>query len=89
MGTRRIERGNYTSTEFRTRVEFGYRFNGLGFATLTPFAAVEAAQLRTDGFNETPVAGTGLFALNVRGQTASSVPMFFGAPLGPKKLLRR
>ena len=76
-----ILRGNFTSTEFRTRVEFGYRFEGLGFATLTPFYAVEAAKLRSDGFNETAIAGAGLFALNVRGQTASSVPMFFGARL--------
>ena len=49
--------------------------------TLTPFYAVEAAKLRSDGFNETAIAGAGLFALNVRGQTASSVPMFFGARL--------
>ena len=49
--------------------------------TLTPFYAVEAAKLRSDGFNETALAGAGLFALNVRGQTASSVPMFFGARL--------
>ena len=76
-----ILRGNFTSTEFRTRVEFGYRFTMAPGVTLTPFYAVEAAKLRSDGFNETAVAGAGLFALNVRGQSASSVPMFFGARL--------
>ena len=76
-----ILRGNFTSTEFRTRVEFGYRFTMAPGVTLTPFYAVEAAKLRSDGFNETAIAGAGLFALNVRGQTASSVPMFFGARL--------
>ena len=76
-----ILRGNFTSTEFRTRVEFGYRFGLTPGVTLTPFYAVEAAKLRSDGFTETPLAGLGLFALNVRGQTASSVPMFFGARL--------
>ena len=77
-----ILRGNFTSTEFRSRVEFGYRFDvAPGVATLTPFYAVEAAKLRSDGFNETAIAGAGLFALNVRGQTASSVPMFFGVRL--------
>ena len=76
-----ILRGNFTSTEFRTRAEFGYRFNVAPGVTLTPFYAVEAAKLRSDGFNETASAGAGLFALNVRGQSASSVPMFFGARL--------
>ncbi len=76
-----ILRGNFTSTEFRSRVEFGYRFGIAQGVTLTPFYAVEAAKLRSDGFTETPLAGAGIFALNVRGQTASSVPMFFGARL--------
>ncbi len=76
-----ILRGNFTSTEFRSRVEFGYRFGLTPGVTLTPFYAVEAAKLRSNGFTETPLAGIGLFALNVRGQTASSVLMFFGARL--------
>ena len=76
-----IERGNFSSQEFRSRMEFGYRFDAFGAASLTPFFAVEAAQLRSNGFNETSVAGAGLFALNVHGQTSASVPMFGGARL--------
>ena len=76
-----VLRGNFSSTKFRSRAEFGYRFGIAPGLTLTPFYAVEAAQLRSNDFTEAPLAGLGLFALKVRGQTASSVPMFFGARL--------
>ena len=75
------ERGNFSSHEFRSRVEFGRDFAGaLGFGgTITPFIALEIADLRTNGFGEQTIAGPGLFALNVSGQSAADVPSFVGA----------
>ena len=75
------ERGNFSSHEFRSRVEFGREFAGaLGFGgTITPFIALEIADLRTNGFGEQTIAGPGLFALNVSGQSTADVPSFVGA----------
>ena len=71
------ERGSFSSREVRARLEAGR-----GFATthgvLTPFVALEIAQRRSDGFGETAIAGAGLFALNVSGQSAADVPAFVG-----------
>jgi len=72
-----VEHGSFSSNEIRSRYEFGYRFN-VATWTLTPFAAIEAARLSSDGFTETPVVGPGLFALNVQAQHNWSVPTFVG-----------
>ena len=74
------ERGNFSSQEVRTRLEAGRTFAspfGSG-ATLTPFVALEIASLRTNGFGEQAIAGPGLFALNVSGQSTADVPSFVG-----------
>ena len=47
-------------------------------ATITPSVALEVASLRSDGFGETAIAGPGLFALNMSGQSAADVPAFVG-----------
>ena len=77
------ERGDFNSDEFRTRLEFGRHFVGSGLAglggTITPFVALEIAELRSNGFAEQAVSGPGLFRLNVDGQTAADVPGFVGA----------
>lgn len=80
------ERGNFGSREFRSRAEFGWHTDMYG-ATLTPFVALEIAQLRTNGFTEGTLSGPGLQALNVQGQTGASVPGYVGARLARSFLL--
>ena len=78
------ERASFDSFEVRVRGEVGQRFgfNGAGFGSygVTPFAAVEYANLSTDGFTETN-AGTGApgaLSLAVAGRTTESLPVFAG-----------
>ena len=80
------EHGTFDSHEFRTRVEVGRHF-ALGGASITPFAALEIAEFRSNGFTEGTVSGPGTFALNVNGQSAPSVPSFVGARLQQTMLL--
>lgn len=72
------ERGNFNSHEFRTRLELGRHYSGFG-GSITPFVALEIAELRSNGFTESRVSGPGLLALNVQGQSAADVPAFIGA----------
>ena len=76
------EKGNFSSREVRVRLEVGRGFaisgSGGAFGTLTPFVALEIASLRSDGFTEQGIAGPGLFALNVAGQSTADVPAFVG-----------
>ena len=71
------EKGNFSSREVRVRLEAGRGF-AAGYGTLTPFVALEIASLRSDGFTEQGIAGPGLFALNVAGQSTADVPAFVG-----------
>ena len=71
------ERGSFSSREVRARLEAG-RSVGVYGETVTPFVALEIAQLRSSGFGETAIAGPGLFALNVSGQSVADVPAFVG-----------
>ncbi len=80
------ERGNFDSHEFRTRLEFGRHFAAYG-ATITPFVALELAELRSNGFTENAQQGAGLLRLNVNGQSSASVPSFVGARYQGKLLL--
>ena len=74
------DHGTFDSHEFRTRLEFGRHVDGLGFGgLLTPFVALELAELRSNGFNETNLAGPTVLGLNVQGQDTASVPSFVGA----------
>ena len=72
------EKGNFSSREVRVRLEAGRGFAAGAYGTLTPFVALEIASLRSDGFTEQGIAGPGLFALNVAGQSAADVPAFVG-----------
>ena len=72
------DRGNFDSHEFRSRLEFGRHVDTLG-ATITPFVALEIAELRSNGFAETTLSGPGNFLLDVSGQSSASVPGFVGA----------
>ncbi|MDR3462171.1 MAG: autotransporter domain-containing protein [Beijerinckiaceae bacterium] len=77
LGTE-VERGNFGSSEIRSRLEFGRHYNVYG-GTLTPFIALEVAELRSNGFTESAQSGAGRFALNVSGQSQASLPSFLGA----------
>ena len=74
------EHGDFNSHEFRSRLEFGRHFLGFG-GVLTPFVALEVADLRSNGFTENSVTGAGNFILNESGQSQASVPAFVGARL--------
>ncbi|MDX7952386.1 autotransporter domain-containing protein [Lichenihabitans sp. Uapishka_5] len=75
------ERSSFDSFEVRVRGEVGQRlpFNGAGYDSIgvTPFAAVEFANLSADGFRETG-AGSGLLSLAVAGRDTESLPVFTG-----------
>ncbi|MFV0279281.1 MAG: autotransporter domain-containing protein [Rhodoblastus sp.] len=71
------ERGSFTSEDVRTRLEVGRRVAFENFA-VTPFAAVEIAQLHTKPFIEQAAGGIGLFALSFGGQRIASTPSFVG-----------
>ena len=70
--------GRFGSQEIRARVEGGRQFAALG-GSVTPFAAIEAASLRTNGFSEFNLSGPTVLGLNVQGQNTASVPGFLGA----------
>ena len=75
------EKGSFSSREVRTRLEIGRAFAnpyGAVGGTITPFVALEIADLRSDGFGEQAITGPGLFALDVSGQSAADVPSFVG-----------
>ena len=74
------ERASFDSFEVRVRGEIGKRFF-YGPTGVTPFAAVEYANLDADGFREQPVTGAGLLALRVAARTTESLPVFAGLRL--------
>ena len=84
-----IERSSYGSTEIRTRAEFGRVVDlgdiaGFPKAKITPFVAMEIAQLHQDGHSETNtngVPGGAALGLNFAGQDMTDVPAFIGARL--------
>ncbi|MFZ4406312.1 MAG: autotransporter domain-containing protein [Paracraurococcus sp.] len=67
--------GRFDSNEVRGRLEIGHDLS-LGPARITPFAAIELAELSTDGFQE---SGGGATALAVASRTTRSTPQFIGA----------
>ena len=71
------ERGTFDSHEFRTRLEVGRHVETYG-AVLTPFVALDLAELRSNGFTERSLSGPGLFGLSVQGQDTASVPATVG-----------
>ncbi|WP_131118488.1 autotransporter domain-containing protein [Lichenihabitans psoromatis] len=77
LGAQRLN-GSYDSFEVRLRGEVGKRFD-YGTTGITPFVAVEYANLQSDGFSETSNAGVGTLGLNVRDRTTESLPVFVGA----------
>ena len=98
--TTATEKASFGSLDIRTRAEFGRVFdygNVYGFSALkvTPFVALEIAQLRTNGFAEYNTNGAGnVFGLAGQGQSTADVPGFVGArfesayAVGPGMVLR-
>lgn len=94
------EKASFGSLDIRTRAEFGRVLdygNVYGFTNLkiTPFVALEIAQLRTNGFAEYNANGVGnLVGLAGQGQSTADVPGFVGArfesayAVGPGMVLR-
>ena len=89
------ERASFGSTEIRERAEAGHSFSrDGGFGTpemrLTPFAALEIAQLTTNGFREYTTNGVAnLYGLQSFGHTVADVPGFVGARIDGGHDLRR
>jgi len=75
------DHGSFDSIAVRTRVEAGRRFADVYGAAVTPFVALEIANLHSNGFNEAPTQGTGVFALNTQGGDTASVPLYLGVRL--------
>ena len=63
--------GRFTTQAFSGRIETGYRF-AAGFAGLTPYAAGEVVSLATAGYREQVTSGSGLFALDYAGRSATA-----------------
>jgi outer membrane autotransporter protein len=74
---------DFSAREYRTRVEVGHSFDlprqiELGSATLTPFAAAEAAVYESDAFSEKSSVSKNSLALSLEEQTTTSLPTFLG-----------
>ncbi|CEJ10523.1 Extracellular serine protease precursor [bacterium YEK0313] len=63
--------GRFTANAVSGRIETGYRF-AAGFAGLTPYAAGEVVSLSTAGYRERVTSGSGLFALDYAGRSATA-----------------
>ena len=76
------DRGTFDSHEFPHPARVSGRHFGatdLGFGGIvTPFIALELAELRSNGFAERNIAGPTVLGLNVQGQDSASVPSFVG-----------
>ncbi len=73
-------RGSFGSNQLGGRFEIGRSFE-FGRASVTPFAAVQAARLWQAGYTETSTAGAtpGVLGLSYAAQTVTSLPVFLGA----------
>ncbi|MBY6241020.1 autotransporter outer membrane beta-barrel domain-containing protein [Methylosinus sp. Sm6] len=74
---------DFSAREYRTRIEFGHGFDlprpiELGSATLTPFAAAEAAVYESDAFSEKGLRSDVSRAFSIAEQTTTSLPTFLG-----------
>ncbi|HXW27338.1 MAG TPA: autotransporter domain-containing protein [Xanthobacteraceae bacterium] len=89
VGPTEIETGAFNSDMLSGRFEVGYKQAFNGFA-VTPFAAVEFAELWQAGYTEssTTLAGTpGVNGLTYSAQTVSSLPTFLGAQFDTRVVL--
>jgi len=80
IGADEIAKGSFGSDQLGGRFEVGRAFN-YGALTVTPFAAIQAAQLWQAAYTETSNAGAapGVLGLSYSAHRVSSVPSFLGA----------
>ncbi len=74
--------GSFGSDLFSGRVEVGWQYALMPGFAVTPFAAIQAAQLRQRSFDETSFGPNGTFGANALGfasERVSSLPTFLGA----------
>ena len=83
LGGLEVEKGSFSSNEWVSRSEFGYKYELPG-VTVTPFTGYQFAQLNNDAFSE---AGTGLALLHVNGQTINSEKTFLGVQFDTKMVV--
>jgi uncharacterized protein with beta-barrel porin domain len=94
IGASEIERSSGVSNQLAGRVEVGRPFDisatmGSPMA-ITPFAAVQPAQLWTPGMQEVSTlqsGGAGVFGLNYAPQSTTSMPTFLGAQIDAKSAI--
>ena len=86
IGTTETERSSGVSSQLAGRIELGRPFNvselAGGQVALTPFVALQPAQLWMPGMTETSSAqsgGSGVFGLTYQPQATTSLPSFLGA----------
>jgi outer membrane autotransporter protein len=83
IGPTETATASFNSNLIGGRLEMGFK-QGYGAFSVTPFAAVEFAQLRQAGFTEsstTVAGGAGVAGLTVGSRTVSSLPTFLGVQL--------
>jgi len=88
VGPTETANASFASDLLDGRFELGYR-QRFGGVAVTPFAAVEYAQLRQSGFTETTTAVTGapgVLGLAVSSRTVSSLPTFVGAQIDSRMM---
>jgi outer membrane autotransporter protein len=71
---------SYSATGFGARIEGGRRFIVTGYG-VTPFVAVQAQMIRTDGYSEQVAAGAPLVGLNYAANTTSRLRTELGVGL--------
>jgi outer membrane autotransporter protein len=81
IGPTEMATGSFDSDMLSGRFEAGFKQPFNGFA-VTPFAALQFAELRQSGYSESSVTGAGapgVLGLTYASQTVSSLPTFLGA----------
>lgn len=75
--------GRFSSAALTGRLEVGWRLPWMNALSVTPFAAVQVAQLWQSSFTETNVApaGFGPLGLSYDARRTSSLPIYLGAQL--------
>ncbi|MGY8666640.1 autotransporter domain-containing protein [Bradyrhizobium sp. UFLA05-109] len=80
IGADEIAKGSFGSDQFGGRFEVGRTYD-FGRVAVTPFAALQAAQLWQAGYTETSITGTGpgVLGLSYASRSVSSLPTFLGS----------
>lgn len=89
VGPTETATASFNSNLLSSRIEMGIEHRNGAFA-LTPFAAVELAQLRQAGFSETSITAAGAaggLGLTVPSRTVSSLPTFAGVQIDDRVTL--